>query len=159
MEKCRFESFQVFSCLKKKSALGFCRLLEDRSLKNWETQSSRIIHSLGGEYCWIVRDSEPIRFLKSPRYNNRKWRGGWGRFQLFHKRHVFYRVFQNYNNIWQLTFPILKFFYSDTAVWKMAVNFKLVSWISDQLDVFQRVDFRSHVSNLRSITKEKQEKI
>ena len=29
--------------------------------------SSHIIHSLGGEYCWIVRDSEPIRLLKSPR--------------------------------------------------------------------------------------------
>ena len=29
--------------------------------------SSHIIHSLGGKYCWIVRDSEPIRLLKSPR--------------------------------------------------------------------------------------------
>ena len=29
--------------------------------------SSHIIHSLGGEYCWIVRDSEPVRLLKSPR--------------------------------------------------------------------------------------------
>ena len=31
--------------------------------------SSHIIHSLGlgGEYYWIVRDSEPIRLLKSPR--------------------------------------------------------------------------------------------
>ena len=26
------------------------------------------MHSLGGEYCWIVRDSEPIRLLKSPRW-------------------------------------------------------------------------------------------
>ena len=33
MEKRRFESFEVFSCLKKKSTLGFCRLLKDRSLK------------------------------------------------------------------------------------------------------------------------------
>ena len=32
-----------------------------------KTPSSHIIHSLGGEYCWIVRDSEPIRLLKSPR--------------------------------------------------------------------------------------------
>ena len=32
-----------------------------------KTLSSHIIHSLGGEYCWIVRDSEPIRLLKSPR--------------------------------------------------------------------------------------------
>ena len=29
--------------------------------------SSHIIHSLGGEYCRIVRGSEPIRLLKSPR--------------------------------------------------------------------------------------------
>ena len=36
IEKRRIESFQVFSCLKKKSALGFCRLLKDRSLKKWE---------------------------------------------------------------------------------------------------------------------------
>ena len=34
MEKRRFKSFQVFSCLKKKSTLGFCRLSKDRSLKN-----------------------------------------------------------------------------------------------------------------------------
>ena len=32
--------------------------------------SSHIIHSLRGEYCWIVRDSEPIRLLKSPRSLN-----------------------------------------------------------------------------------------
>ena len=32
-----------------------------------KTPSSHIIHSLGGEYCWIVRDSEPITLLKSPR--------------------------------------------------------------------------------------------
>ena len=32
-----------------------------------KTPSSHIIHSLGGEYCVIVRDSEPIRLLKSPR--------------------------------------------------------------------------------------------
>ena len=32
--------------------------------------SSHIIHSLGGEYCWIVRGSEPIRLLKSPRSLN-----------------------------------------------------------------------------------------
>ena len=31
-----------------------------------KTPSSHIIHSLGGEYCWIVWDSEPIRLLKSP---------------------------------------------------------------------------------------------
>ena len=32
-----------------------------------KTPNSNIIHLLGGEYCWIVRDSEPIRLLKSPR--------------------------------------------------------------------------------------------
>ena len=36
----------------KKSALGFYRLLKDRSLKKTgKTPSSHIIHSLGGEYC------------------------------------------------------------------------------------------------------------
>ena len=37
------------------------------SKKIGKTPSSHIIHSLGGEYCWIVRDSEPIRLLESPR--------------------------------------------------------------------------------------------
>ena len=37
------------------------------SKKMGKKTSSHIIHSLGGEYCWIVRDSEPIRLLKSPR--------------------------------------------------------------------------------------------
>ena len=32
-----------------------------------KTPSSHIIHTLGGEYCWIARDSEPIRMVKSPR--------------------------------------------------------------------------------------------
>ena len=32
-----------------------------------KTLNSHIIHSLGGEYCWIVWDSEPIGLLKSPR--------------------------------------------------------------------------------------------
>ena len=35
--------------------------------KMGKTPSSHIIHSLGGEYCWIVRDSKPITLLKSPR--------------------------------------------------------------------------------------------
>ena len=34
--------------------------------KNGKTPSSHIIHSLEGERCWIVRDSEPIRSLKTP---------------------------------------------------------------------------------------------
>ena len=34
--------------------------------KKWEkTLSLHIIHSLEGEYCWIVRDSEPIRLLNN----------------------------------------------------------------------------------------------
>ena len=37
------------------------------SKKMGKTPSSHIIHSLGGEYCWIVRDSKPIRLFKSPR--------------------------------------------------------------------------------------------
>ena len=41
-------------------------LLKDRSLKIKEKTESHIIHSLGGEYCSIVRDNEPIRSLKSP---------------------------------------------------------------------------------------------
>ena len=37
---------------KKKSTLGFCRLLKDRCLKEWgKKPSSHVIHSLGGEYC------------------------------------------------------------------------------------------------------------
>ena len=32
-----------------------------------KTPSSHIIHSLGDEHCWIVRDTEPIRLLRSPR--------------------------------------------------------------------------------------------
>ena len=44
---------------KKKSILGKCRILKDRSLKEGKKKSSsHIIHSLGGEYCWIVRDSK-----------------------------------------------------------------------------------------------------
>ena len=51
MEKRCFESFEVFSCLRKVN-LGFCRLLKDLSLKKMgEKPSSHIIHSLGGEYC------------------------------------------------------------------------------------------------------------
>ena len=71
MKKRRFESFEVFSCLKKSTTLGFCRLLKDISLREWEKKtSSQIIHSLGGGYCWLVRDSEQIRLLKSPRSLN-----------------------------------------------------------------------------------------
>ena len=37
------------------------------SKKMGKKPSSHIIHSLGGEYRWIVWDREPIRLLKSPR--------------------------------------------------------------------------------------------
>ena len=36
MEKRLFESLEVFSYPVKMSTLGFCRLLKDRSLKNWD---------------------------------------------------------------------------------------------------------------------------
>ena len=64
----------------KRSTLGICRLLKGRSLKKiGKTPSSHIIHSLGGEYCWMVQDSEPIILLKSLRslstyiLNNNVW--------------------------------------------------------------------------------------
>ena len=44
-----------------------------RIFKRWFSKkmekipNSHIIHLLEDEYCWIVRDSEPIRLLKSPR--------------------------------------------------------------------------------------------
>ena len=45
-------SSRILSALGSRSALGFCRLLKDRSLKKMgKTPSSHIIHSLGGEYC------------------------------------------------------------------------------------------------------------
>ena len=44
MEKRRFESFhEVLSCLKKKSTLGFCRLLKNRSLKKWEKHRAKTL--------------------------------------------------------------------------------------------------------------------
>ena len=53
--------------LKKVSPRILSTFKRSFSKKKWKTPSSHIIHSLGGEYCWIVRDSEPIRLLKSPR--------------------------------------------------------------------------------------------
>ena len=67
MEKCRFESFKVFSCLKKVNPRILSTFKRSFSKKMVKKPSSHIIHSLGGEYCRIVRDSEPIRLLKSPR--------------------------------------------------------------------------------------------
>ena len=67
MEKRRFESFEVFSCLKKVNPRILSTFKRSFSKKMGRKTSSHIIHSLGGEYWWIVRDSEPIRLLKSPR--------------------------------------------------------------------------------------------
>ena len=68
MEKRSFETFEVFSCLKKVNPRILSTFKRSYSLKKMgKTPSSHIIHSLGGEYCWIVRDNEPIRLLKSPR--------------------------------------------------------------------------------------------
>ena len=50
MEKRRFEFFEVFSCLKKKSTPGFCRLLKDLSLRKWE--KTELIHALSTR--WMV---------------------------------------------------------------------------------------------------------
>ena len=56
-----------FLALKKVSPMILSTFKRSLSKKMGKTPSSHIIHSLGGEYCWIVRDSEPIRLLKSPR--------------------------------------------------------------------------------------------
>ena len=58
---------QAIPCLKKvnpRNSSTFKRLFSKNMGK---TPSSHIIHSLGGEYCWIDRDSKPVRLLKSPR--------------------------------------------------------------------------------------------
>ena len=70
MEKRRFESFEVFSCLKKVNPRILSTFKRSFSKKMGKKPSSHTIHSLGGEYCWIVRGSEPIRLLKSPRSLN-----------------------------------------------------------------------------------------
>ena len=56
-----------FLTVKKVSPRLLSTFKRSFSKKMGKTLSSPIIHSLGGEYCWIVRDSEPIRLLKSPR--------------------------------------------------------------------------------------------
>ena len=56
-----------FLALKKVNPRILSTFKRSFSKKMGKTPSSHIIHSLGGEYCWIVRDSEPIRLLKSPR--------------------------------------------------------------------------------------------
>ena len=67
MEKRRFESFEVFSCLKKVNPRILSTFKRSFSKKMGKNPRPHIIHSLGREYCWIVRDSEPIRLVKSPR--------------------------------------------------------------------------------------------
>ena len=56
-----------FLALKKVSPRILSTFKRSFSKKMGKTPTSHIIHSLGGEYCWIVRDNEPIRLLKSPR--------------------------------------------------------------------------------------------
>ena len=58
MEKRRFVFLEVFSCVKKKLTLGFCRLLKDRSLKKWETDTELTHYPLARR--WIL--------LSSPRW-------------------------------------------------------------------------------------------
>ena len=55
-----------FLALEKGNAGILSTLKRSFSKKLGKTPSSHIIHSLGGEYCWIVRASEPVRLLKSP---------------------------------------------------------------------------------------------
>ena len=67
MEKrhlCNSKSFRALKNVNPRILLTFKR---SSSKKIGKTPSSHIIYSLGSEYCWIVRDSEPIRLLKSPR--------------------------------------------------------------------------------------------
>ena len=56
-----------FLALKKVSPRILSTFKRSFSKKMGKTPSSHIIYSLGGEYYWIVRDSESIRLLKSPR--------------------------------------------------------------------------------------------
>ena len=56
-----------FLALKKVSPRILSTFKRSFPKKIGKTPTSHIIHSLGGEYCWIVRDSEPIRLLKPPR--------------------------------------------------------------------------------------------
>ena len=56
-----------FLVLKKVNLRILSTFKRSFSKKMGKTPSSHITHSLGGEYCRIVRDSKPIRLLKSPR--------------------------------------------------------------------------------------------
>ena len=58
------KSFLASKKVSPRILLTFKRLFSEKMEK---TPSSHIIHSPGGESCWIVRDCEPIRLLKSPR--------------------------------------------------------------------------------------------
>ena len=51
MEKRRFESFEVSSCLKNVNPRNLSIFETAFSKKIGKTPSSHIIHSLGGEYC------------------------------------------------------------------------------------------------------------
>ena len=67
-----FELQNNHVCEKRsKKSQPFSRILStfERSFsqKMGKTPNSLIIHLLGGDYCSIVLDSEPIRLLQSPR--------------------------------------------------------------------------------------------
>ena len=67
MEKRRFESVEVFSCLKT-STLGYCRFLKDHFLRNRKnTELTHCPFARRRILLNTVRDSEPIRLLQSPR--------------------------------------------------------------------------------------------
>ena len=67
-----FELQNNHVCEKRsKKSQPFLRILStfkrSFSKKMGKTPNSLIIHLLGGDYCSIVLDSEPIRLLQSPR--------------------------------------------------------------------------------------------
>ena len=85
------------------------------------------------------------------------WEGkGENFFDYFTRAEVFVLLFQSaiYNK-WQPEISHFKFFYSDTAVWKMAVSFKV---FLRSLNVFQWVVFHSDASNPSSLTNEEARK-
>ena len=56
-KKKRFQSFKVFSCLKKVNPSILSTFERSFSKKTGKTPGSHIIHSLRGEYCWIAMDN------------------------------------------------------------------------------------------------------
>ena len=67
MEKRRLNPSKSFLAWKKVNPRILSTFKRSFSKKMGKKPSAHIIHSLGGEYCWIIWDSEPIRLLKSRR--------------------------------------------------------------------------------------------